>query len=90
MPGFGPASAPVASYGVLGFWEASDSYNFDYSGVGWTSLLRQSALLLHQQDHRTLASDEFREGASIREFGKCFCAQIFSVAFNPVRRPLRH
>ena len=33
MPGFGPASAPVASCGVLGFLEAPSSYNFDYIGV---------------------------------------------------------
>ena len=30
MPGFGPASAPVASCGVLGFLEALNSYRFDY------------------------------------------------------------
>ena len=35
MPGFDPASAPVASCGVLGFLEASNSYSFDYSRVGW-------------------------------------------------------
>jgi hypothetical protein len=32
--GFGTASAPVATYGVLGFLEARDSYKIDYSGVG--------------------------------------------------------
>jgi hypothetical protein len=36
MPGFGPASAPVASCGVWGFLEAPDSYKFDYNGLGWT------------------------------------------------------
>ncbi len=30
MPGFGLASAPVASCGVLGFLEASSSYKIDY------------------------------------------------------------
>jgi hypothetical protein len=34
MPGFGPASAPVASCGVLGFLEASSSYKIDYSAGG--------------------------------------------------------
>jgi hypothetical protein len=33
MPGFGPASAPVAICGVLAFLEASNSYKFDYIGV---------------------------------------------------------
>ena len=36
MPGFGPASAPVASCGVLGFLEAPSSYKIDYSKLGWT------------------------------------------------------
>jgi hypothetical protein len=31
MPGFGPASAPVAICGVWGFLEAPGSYNFDYN-----------------------------------------------------------
>jgi hypothetical protein len=31
MLGFGPASAPVAACGVLGFLEASSSYKIDYS-----------------------------------------------------------
>ena len=31
MSGLGPASAPVAVGGVLGFPEASSSYNFNYS-----------------------------------------------------------
>jgi len=31
MPGFGPASAPMASRGVLGFLEAPSSYKIDYS-----------------------------------------------------------
>jgi len=30
MPGFGPASAPVANCGGLGFLEASSSYKIDY------------------------------------------------------------
>src|SRR5437762_2508316 len=32
MPGFGPASAPVANCTVLGFLEASSSHKFDYNG----------------------------------------------------------
>jgi hypothetical protein len=34
MPGSGPASAPVASCGVLRLLEALDSYNFDYTPFG--------------------------------------------------------
>src|ERR1019366_1118346 len=33
MPGFGPASAPVAACGVLGFLEALGSYNLDFSPI---------------------------------------------------------
>jgi len=36
MPGFGPASAPVAACGVLGFLEAPNSYKIDYIQVGRT------------------------------------------------------
>ena len=33
MPGFGPASAPVATCGILGFLAALSSYKIDYNGV---------------------------------------------------------
>jgi len=81
MPGFGPASAPVANCGVLEFFEASSSYRIDYIDLGWTLPLIQS--------RRTLARSlnvkpvgEFRQGAGIREFKKLFNAQRSSVAFN--------
>jgi len=37
MPGFGPASAPVANCGVLGFLEAPSSYKIDYKWLGFSS-----------------------------------------------------
>ena len=39
MPGFGPASAPVAICGVLGFLEAPSSYKFDYIRLAFQSNL---------------------------------------------------
>ena len=42
MSGFRRTSAPVAICGILGFLEALDSYNFDYSRVGWTPPVRQN------------------------------------------------
>ena len=58
MPGFGPASAPVASCGVLGFLEASNSYKIDYSRVGWTPLLRQSAVATPAVETPSLTVDK--------------------------------
>ena len=58
MPGFGPASAPVASCGVLGYLGAPDSYNFDY--IPFSKTLQLLAFLTRAPAARTEAGTECR------------------------------
>jgi hypothetical protein len=53
MPDFGPASAPVASWGVLEFLEASSSYKIDYNAMGQSKYPICIRFILLPKDPRT-------------------------------------